>query len=72
MTDEYFGISAVADAIGRSAERVRQLITQGVIPEPPRAFGRRIWSAKDIERIKEAWGKRNGSQAPTMQEEQVQ
>ena len=57
MSEELVGIPEVAARLGLSAERVRQLATLGVMPEPAGHIGRQlIWRWVDVE----AWAHADG------------
>ena len=55
---DFFGVSVMATALGRSSTSVRRLIRSGVIPETPfrspgrgTAGQRRLWSREDVIRV---------------------
>lgn len=47
-----YSISEVASANGIASHRIRYLLEKGVLKEPPRVNGRRVFSASDIELVR--------------------
>ena len=56
MDTEFLGIGAVADRLGLSRSRLRQLEEAGIIPASSRLVpgDRRVWRTDDIEPMREA------------------